>query len=45
MVDLYDTSKHNISSHIKNIFIEGEVSENFNCQEILDSSKRRKQEC
>lgn len=45
MVDLYDTSKHNISSHIKNIFNEGEGSENFNCQEILDSSKRRKQEC
>ena len=45
MVDLYDTSKHNISSHIKNIFNEREVSENFNCQEILDSSKRRKQEC
>ena len=45
MVDLYDTSKHNISSHIKNIFNEWEVSDNLNCQEILDSSKRRKQEC
>ena len=45
MADLYDTTKQNISSHIKNIFDEEELSENFNCQEILDSSKRRKQEC
>lgn len=42
MADLYDTTKQNISSHIKKYFWWGRVKWEFNCQGILDSSKRRK---
>ena len=38
MADLYNTTKQNISLHIKR----RRVNREFNCQGILDSSKRRK---
>ena len=39
MVDLYNTSKHNISSYIKNIFDEGELSENSTVKKLLTVQK------
>lgn len=44
MVDLFQSSKQNVSLHIRNIFNEGELEGN-NCQGILDSSKRGNQDC
>ena len=41
MVDLYNTNKHNISSHIKNIFDEGEVSENSTVKKFLTVQKKK----
>ena len=38
MAELYETTKQNISLHIQNIFEEGELAPEANCQEILDSS-------
>ena len=55
MAELFNSSKQNISLHISNIYKEGELSQNstvkeyffakFNCQGILDSSKRRETHC
>lgn len=39
MADLYDTTKQNISSHIKNIFDEEELSENSTVKEFLTVQK------
>ena len=39
MADLYDTTKQNISSHIKNIFDEEELSENSTVKEFLTVRK------
>ena len=39
MVDLYNTSKHNISSHIKNIFDEGELNESSTVKKFLTVQK------
>jgi hypothetical protein len=45
MAELFNTTKQNISLHIKNIVAEGELGEKAtvkeSCQGILDSSKRR----
>jgi len=38
MAVLYQTTKQNISLHLKNIFKEGELAEEFNRQGLLDSS-------
>lgn len=43
MAELFDTTKQNISLHIKKDFWGRRVIRKFNCQGILDSSKRRKQ--
>ncbi len=37
LVELFQSSKSNISEHIKNIFTEGELDEVFSCQGILDN--------
>ena len=39
MADLYDTTKQNISSHIKNIFDEEELIENSTVKEFLTVQK------
>lgn len=39
MVDLYDTTKQNISSHIKNIFDEKELVENSTVKKFLTVQK------
>ena len=39
MADLYDTTKQNISSHIKKIFDEEELSENSTVKEFLTVQK------
>ena len=39
MADLYGTTKQNISSHIKNIFDEEELSENSTVKEFLTVQK------
>ena len=31
MANLYDTTKNNISMHLKNIFDEGELKKDFSC--------------
>ena len=41
MVELYQSSKANISLHLKNVFEEGELGES-SCQAILDNCSRRK---
>lgn len=39
MADLYDTTKQNISLHIKNIFDEEELEENSTCAKIAQVQK------
>ncbi len=39
MVQLFQSTKQNISLHIANIFKEGELEKKISCQGILDSSK------
>ena len=39
MADLYDTTKQNISLHIKNIFDEEELNENSTVKEFLTAQK------
>ena len=39
MADLYDTTKQNISSHIKNIFDEEELTVNSTVKEFLTIQK------
>ena len=39
MADLYDTTKQNISLHIKNIFDEDELIENLTIKEFLTVKK------
>lgn len=41
MVDLYDTTKQNISFHIKNIFDEEELVEKSTVKEFLTVKKER----
>lgn len=42
LVELYQSSKSNVSEHIKHIYEEGELEKKFNCSEFPNSSKRRK---
>lgn len=35
MAELFDTTRNNITMHIKNIFEEGELHENSVCKDIL----------
>ena len=38
MAELFQTTKQNVSLHIQNIYDEGELRPERNCQGILDSS-------
>lgn len=42
MAELYDTTKQNISLHIKNIFEEEELDEDSTVKEFLTVQPRRK---
>lgn len=37
LAELFDTTKQNISLHLKNIFDEGELDEKISCQGFLDN--------
>ena len=45
LAEIYKTTKQNISQHISSIYADKELSRNFNCKEILDSSKRGFKKC
>ena len=40
IAELYQTTKQNVSLHIRNIFEEGELQPGCNCQGILDNCHR-----
>lgn len=40
MADLFDTTKQNISNHLKKIFDEGGISGEFSCQIFLYNCRR-----
>ena len=45
MVELFNSTKQNVSLHINNIFKEGRARARGNCQGILDSSARGQSFC
>jgi len=44
MAQIFETTPQNITSHLKNIFEEGEADANLTCKEFLQVQKEGKRE-